>query len=67
MRAYVITTGIIFALLALAHVGRVFAERASLAKDPWFAIITLISAALAGWAWRVSREASGGSRGDHAT
>ena len=45
MRTYLLTTGIVFALLALVHVWRFFEERSSLAKDPHFLIITILAAA----------------------
>jgi hypothetical protein len=56
MRAYVITTGSVFGLLTLAHVGRAFVEP-HLAKDPWFILLTLLSLALCLWAWRVIKRA----------
>lgn len=55
MRTYLLVTAVVFALLALAHVWRVIAESSSLARDPWFAIITVISAALSIWAFRLWR------------
>ena len=56
MKAYVITTGTLFALLALAHVWRVILER-HLARDPWFLLTTLISVGMCAWAWRLFRAA----------
>ena len=53
MKAYVITTGAVFGLITLAHIVRVFAEGFRLAKDPWFVLLTLITAALCFWAWRL--------------
>jgi hypothetical protein len=53
MRAYVLTTGIVFALLALVHVWRFYEERSSLARDPHFLIITVIAAGFAVWAFRL--------------
>jgi len=53
MRTYLLVTGIVFALLALAHVWRVIEERSSLAKDPWFLIITIVAAAFSFWAFRL--------------
>ena len=50
MKAYLVTTATLFALVAVLHVWRVIAERDSLGRDPWFLIITLIAAALSGWA-----------------
>ena len=55
MRAYVMTTGVVFALLALAHVWRVFVEGRSLATNPWFIIVTVAATAMSLWAWRLLR------------
>jgi hypothetical protein len=55
MRAYVTTTGVIFGLLALAHIWRVVEEGAHLATDPWYILITLVAAGLCLWAWRLVR------------
>jgi hypothetical protein len=55
MKAYLITTGAIFGLLALLHLWRVIAERSSLAMEPWFVLMTLVSAALCVWAMRLLR------------
>lgn len=55
MRLYVLTTGVIFALLAVAHVFRVIQESHHLASDPWFLIITLVAAGLSVWAFSVAR------------
>jgi hypothetical protein len=54
MKAYVLTTGVIFGLLTIAHIARVVMER-QLATDPIFIVFTLLSAALCFWAWRVFR------------
>ena len=54
MKAYVITTGAIFALLTIAHLARVAIEK-HLATEPIFVVFTLLSAALCVWAWRVYR------------
>ena len=55
MRSYVITTGIIFALLVVAHVARLVTESAELATDPFYLLVTAIAAGLAVWAWRLVR------------
>lgn len=52
MRAYVITTGVIFALLVGAHVWRITVE-SHLATDPFFVMTTLIAALLTFWAARL--------------
>ena len=54
MRTYVLAAGAVFALITLAHVARLFVEP-HLATDPWFLSMTVIAAALAICAWRVSR------------
>jgi hypothetical protein len=51
MRAYVLTTGILFALLVAAHVWRFFEERTSLGSEPHFLIASVIAAGLSGWAF----------------
>jgi len=55
MRAYTITTGIIFGLLVAAHVWRMIAENPGLAADPLYIAITLVAAALSVWAAVVLR------------
>jgi hypothetical protein len=57
MRAYVATTGVIFGLLVVAHVWRAVVEGPHLATDPWYVLITLASAGLCLWAWRVLKSA----------
>ena len=58
MKAYLITTGILFALLALVHLWRAILEWPHLIEDPWFLFITLAAAALSVWAWRLLRRLS---------
>jgi hypothetical protein len=59
MKAYLITTGMLFALLALAHLLRTIAEWPRLAADPWFVlegpVIGVAAATLCLWAWRLLR------------
>jgi len=57
MRAYIATTGVLFALLTLAHVVRGFQET-HLAREPWFWLVTIIPAVLAVWALRIFRRAA---------
>ncbi len=49
MKAYVITTGVVFGLLTLAHLWRIFFEDAHLARDPFFILITAVAAGLGIW------------------
>jgi hypothetical protein len=62
MRAYLITTGLIFGLLAVAHVLRTISEWSRLATDPGFILegpgIGVIAAAIAFWAWRLLRRST---------
>ena len=54
MRAYIMTTGVIFALLVVAHVWRMFAE-SGLGRQPEYIVITLLAAALSVWAFSLLR------------
>ena len=55
MKAYLITTGMIFALVTLAHLARtpeIWSRRVSDPMFFWsFSALTLLSAAMAIWAW----------------
>jgi hypothetical protein len=55
MKAYLITTGTVFTLVTAAHIWRVIAESAALARDPWFILLTVLTAGLSVWAWRLLR------------
>jgi hypothetical protein len=55
MKAYVITTGAVFGLIALAHVLRILAEGPHLATDPFFVLLTVAAGTLSLWAWRLLR------------
>jgi hypothetical protein len=46
MKAYVMTTGLIFGLLTVVHVWRVFEERFDLATDPGYVFMTVVAAVL---------------------
>ena len=54
MRAYVVTTAVLFALLTVAHIWRIVVEP-HLAGDPWYLLITALSAGLAIWGARLLR------------
>ena len=58
MRAYVITTGIIFALLTIAHIVRVATESTRFLTDPIFIFFTILSGAIAIWSLVVLRRLS---------
>jgi hypothetical protein len=53
MRAYIITTGAIFALVVAAHIWRAVAEGPELLRNPLYVVSTTLAAALSVWAWRV--------------
>ena len=55
MKGYIVTSGVIFALLALAHVARIVLESWRLAREPEYIAITLLAAAMAVWAYRAYR------------
>jgi hypothetical protein len=55
MKAYIITTGAVFGLLALAHLFRMIFEGWHLARDPFFVLLTVAAASLSLWAWRLLR------------
>lgn len=57
MRAYIVVTGIVFLLLAMAHVWRAMVERNLLAQ-PWFYIATILPAILFVWAMALLRRSS---------
>jgi uncharacterized membrane protein len=54
MRAYLITTGVLFALLVLAHIWRATTEP-SVTHDPWFLLFSVLAAALSIWAFSLLR------------
>ena len=53
MKAYLITTGIIFGLIPGVHVLRVFAAGPQMAPAQFFILLTLLAASLSVWAWRL--------------
>ena len=53
MKAYLVTTGALFALVVIMHVLRAVQEGAHVMYDPFFIILTVIAAALSVWAWRL--------------
>jgi hypothetical protein len=55
MKVYVMTTGAVFGLIALAHVLRIIAEGTRLLTDPWYVLLTVAAGVLCLWAWRLLR------------
>lgn len=62
MKAYTITTGIIFGLITLAHILRIILENHALARDPIYLLLTVLTAALSLWAWRLVRSQATANR-----
>jgi hypothetical protein len=58
MKVYLITTGIIFGLITVAHIWRAVAEGSHLATDPVFILLTVLSAALCLWAFSLLKLSS---------
>lgn len=56
MRAYVMSTGSLFAVLTIVHVWRWIEEGSHVITDPWFIGITLVAIGFVAWAWRLLRE-----------
>ena len=50
MKAYVTTSGVVFGLLVVAHIWRVFVEGPHVATDPLFVSLTVVAAAFCAWA-----------------
>jgi hypothetical protein len=57
MKAYLITTGTIFALIVVAHVLRAIDEGPGMARNPFFILLTLLAAGLSVWAFRLLKRA----------
>jgi hypothetical protein len=57
MKAYLITTGTVFALIVLSHVLRFITEGGAL-REPLLWLLTLVAAGLSFWAWSLLRLAS---------
>ena len=58
MKAYLRVTGIVFALITLAHFLRMYLEGIRVVRDPVFTLLTILTAALSAWAWRLHRSVS---------
>ena len=50
MKVYLALTAVVFGVLTAVHVWRMIAESTSLAKDPFFLLLTVVSASLCLWA-----------------
>ena len=53
MKAYALTTGLLFVLVLAAHIARIAAEGLRLLKEPTFVFTSLLCVGFAVWAWRL--------------
>jgi hypothetical protein len=58
MKAYLITTGTLFGVLALVHIWRVISTEPQLATDPWYVLVTVIAVLMSFWAFALLRLAT---------
>lgn len=57
MKAYILTTGVLFGAITLAHVLRMIEEGSRLMSEPWYLLLTLAALALCLWAVRLLYQA----------
>ena len=57
MKAYLITTGTVFALIVASHVLRFITEGGAL-HEPWLWVLTVLPAGLSFWAFSLLRQSS---------
>jgi hypothetical protein len=57
MKAYLITTGTVFALIVLSHVVRFITEGGAF-REPGLWLLTVLAAGLSYWAWSLLRLSS---------
>lgn len=58
MKAYLATTSVAFGLITVVHIWRVIEEGSQLARQPFFILVTIASAALCLWAARLFRRSA---------
>ena len=51
MRTYIVTTGVLFGVITIAHILRMISEKPHLAEEFWYLSLTAVSAALCLWAF----------------
>jgi len=52
MRPFLVTVGLVFGAIVIAHIARMAAEP-NLMREPWFWLLTIVAAALSAWSWRL--------------
>jgi hypothetical protein len=58
MKAYLITTAIIFGLITGGHIWKAIDEGPGTAKNPFFIFLTILAASLCVWACRLLKTSS---------
>ena len=62
MKAYLVTTGVLYGMIAVMHVARAIAEWRLLRSDPFYFLsmvaLGLVAAGLSVWSWRLLRRQS---------
>jgi hypothetical protein len=53
MKAYVVSTGVVFLIIFLAHIARLFSEGMHPITQPVFIFTSLLSVTFTIWAWRI--------------
>jgi len=53
VKAYLAITGVLFALIVVAHIARLAEEGTALLRDPWWVVLTIVAGAMSVWAWRL--------------
>ena len=60
MKGYLITTGLLFAVVTITHLARTMELWHAFATEPWMVVgvasITVLTAALTVWSWRLVRK-----------
>lgn len=50
MKTYLVTSGLLFVVILIAHIARFFAEGPGIATEPTFVISSALSIGMTGWA-----------------
>ena len=53
MKAYIITSGAIFALITVLHIARLVTEPMNILREPIFVVLTVLGAVLSIWAFAI--------------
>jgi hypothetical protein len=56
VRTYIVTTGVLFGAITIAHILRMISEKPHLAEEFWYVLLTAVSAALCLWAFTLLKK-----------